>query len=81
MNAASIEETLRAASGKRVEIQFRDGHVVLARVVSTDFEAPAEVIYDVLEVLSCGPDKYALVRPGVVAAAPLDEISKVLLLP
>jgi pimeloyl-ACP methyl ester carboxylesterase len=60
--------------GKAVTLSFRDGHVVLARIVSVDFEPPSEVIYEVLAVMEVGPPHLADVKPGRVAAAPLEEI-------
>ncbi|HEU4564604.1 MAG TPA: alpha/beta fold hydrolase [Gemmatimonadaceae bacterium] len=67
-------QELAALRGKTVELAFRDGHVVRARVVSVDFEPPAEIVYEVLAVLEVGPPHLADVKPGRVAAAPLDQI-------
>lgn len=60
--------------GREVTLAFRDGHVVQAKVVSVDFEEPPEIIYEVHAVMEVGPPHLADVKPGRVAAAPLEEI-------
>ena len=60
--------------GHTVRLAFRDGHVIVAKVISVDFEEPAEIIYEVHAVMEVGPSHLAAVRPGRVAAAPLEQL-------
>jgi pimeloyl-ACP methyl ester carboxylesterase len=60
--------------GQTVRLSFRDGHVIVAKVIDVDFEQPAEIIYEVHEVMEVGPTHLAAVRPGRVAAAPLEQL-------
>ena len=60
--------------GHTVRLTFRDGHVIVAKVISVDFEEPAEIIYEVHAVVEVGPPHLAAVRPGRVAAAPLEQL-------
>lgn len=60
--------------GHTVRLAFRDGHVIVAKVISVDFEDPAEIIYEVHAVMQVGPAHLAAVRPGRVAAAPLEQL-------
>jgi hypothetical protein len=60
--------------GHTVQLAFRDGHVIVAKVISVDFEDPAEIIYEVHAVMQVGPSHLAAVRPGRVAAAPLEQL-------
>jgi hypothetical protein len=60
--------------GHTVRLAFRDGHVIVAKVIAVDFEEPAEIIYEVHAVMEVGPSHLAAVRPGRVAAAPLEQL-------
>ena len=60
--------------GKEVRLSFRDGHTVLAKVISVDFEEPAEILYEVRSVIDIGPPHLAETKPGRVAAAPLEDV-------
>ena len=60
--------------GRAVRLSFRDGHIIVAKVISVDFEEPAEIIYEVHAVMQVGPSHLAAVRPGRVAAAPLEQL-------
>ena len=60
--------------GHTVRLTFRDGHVIVAKVIAVDFEEPAEIIYEVHAVVEVGPPHLAAVRPGRVAAAPLEQL-------
>ncbi|MDQ3697968.1 MAG: lysophospholipase [Gemmatimonadota bacterium] len=60
--------------GKTVTLSFRDGHVIQAKIISVDFEDPSEVIYEVRSVMEIGPPHLVDVKPGRVAAAPLNEV-------
>lgn len=60
--------------GRTVRLDFRDGHIIVAKVISVDFEEPAEIIYEVHAVMQVGPSHLAAVRPGRVAAAPLEQL-------
>ncbi|HSJ63305.1 MAG TPA: alpha/beta fold hydrolase [Gemmatimonadaceae bacterium] len=60
--------------GHTVQLAFRDGHVIVAKVIAVDFEEPAEIIYEVHAVMEVGPTHLAAVRPGRVAAAPLEQL-------
>lgn len=60
--------------GRTVRLAFRDGHVIVAKVISVDFEEPSEIIYEVHAVVQVGPSHLAAVRPGRVAAAPLEQL-------
>jgi pimeloyl-ACP methyl ester carboxylesterase len=60
--------------GHTVRLAFRDGHVIVAKVISVDFEEPSEIIYEVHAVVEVGPSHLAAVRPGRVAAAPLEQL-------
>ena len=60
--------------GHTVQLAFRDGHVIVAKVIAVDFEEPAEIIYEVHAVMHVGPSHLAAVRPGRVAAAPLEQL-------
>jgi pimeloyl-ACP methyl ester carboxylesterase len=61
--------------GHTVRLAFRDGHIIVAKVIAVDFEEPAEIIYEVHAVMEVGPSHLAAVRPGRVAAAPLEQLS------
>lgn len=61
--------SLSASVNRVVQLEFLDGHVVRARLVAVDVDEPQEIIYDVLEVISRGPDNLANVNAGTVAAA------------
>lgn len=65
---------LRNQRGKTVQLAFRDGHTVNAKVIAVDFEPPAEIIYEVRSVVEIGPEHLAGVRAGRVTAVPLDEL-------
>jgi hypothetical protein len=52
-----------------MELEFNDGHAVVARIVSVDIDEPAEIVYEVLRVVKTGPPSLAHVAPGLVAAA------------
>ncbi len=60
--------------GKEVRLSFADGHVVQAKVISVDFEEPAEIVYEVRSVIDIGPPHMAETKPGRVAAAPLQDV-------
>ena len=60
--------------GHTVRLAFRDGHIIVAKVIAVDFEEPAEIIYEVHAVMQVGPAHLAAVRPGRVAAAPLEQL-------
>lgn len=61
--------------GKVVDLHFKDGHVVRARLVHVDLDAPAEIIYDVLEIVEVGPAKFQWIEPGnVLAVDPSDLV-------
>jgi hypothetical protein len=62
-------ESLARLVGKDVELQFANGHVVRANLVTVDLDEPREIIYRVREIIATGPPKLAGVKPGVVAAA------------
>jgi non-heme chloroperoxidase len=68
-------QELAHQKGKEVTLSFRDGHVVVARLIEVDFMEPSEVIYEVRSVMETGPPHLAEVKPGRVAAAPLEELS------
>ena len=50
-------------------LEFEDGHAVRARLISVEKDEPAEIIYDVLEVIEVGPSRFGGVRVGTKAAA------------
>jgi len=67
-------EKLSQLLGSVVDLEFRDGHVVRAKLVTVDLEVPQEVVYQVLSVSEVGPSKYDLVKPGTFAAADPSEL-------
>lgn len=60
---------LRSLSGEVVVLSFRDGQRVKARLISVDLEEPAEVMYDILEVMSNPSDDPRLGKSGMVVTA------------
>ena len=60
--------------GKEVRLSFSDGHTVQAKVISVDFEEPAEIVYEVKGIIEIGPPHLAEIKPGRVAAAPLKDV-------
>lgn len=67
-------QRLARQRGKEVRLNFRDGHMVQAKIISIDFEEPAEIVYQVRSVIEIGPPHLAETKPGRVAAAPLEDI-------
>lgn len=62
-------EALAGYANRQVQLEFVDGHIVRARLISVDLEEPREMMYDILEVVAQGPDNLAAVKAGTVAAA------------
>lgn len=60
--------------GKTLQLEFNDGHVVQAKVVTVDVDHPQEIIYDVIRVVARGPESLASIKPGTVAAAKPGEL-------
>lgn len=73
----ALLEKLRRLTGEIVELRFKDGHVVLARLVLVDREEPLEFIYDIIRVLQQGPERWRGVQAGTVAAADPQELADV----
>ena len=62
-------EALVGYANREVQLEFVDGHIVRARLISVDLDEPREIVYDILEVVAQGPDSLAGVKAGSVAAA------------
>jgi len=60
---------LRRLAGKAVELEFADGHIVRATLISADNHEPNEILYRIIEVVSIGPPELAAVKSGTVATA------------
>lgn len=75
-------DRLKRLQGQRVELSFRDGHVVRCRLVDVDRGSPErELIYDELEVVAWGPVSPDAVDLGSAAAAALAELVDITELP
>ena len=59
---------LERSKNKVLDLVFKDGHAVRAKLLTVDIHAPEEIIYDILEVLTPGPLDPAIIKPGTVAA-------------
>jgi hypothetical protein len=66
---------LQEHEGKTGVLHFTDGHTVRARLVHVDPDDRHEVIYDILEVIAPGPPRWAKVKPGTTATAPLTDVA------
>lgn len=77
MSTEKLGVWLKAHIGDAVQLEFSDGHVVDARVITVDLDEPSEVIYDVLRVVQVGPSQFASVRPGIAAAAAIADLRRV----
>ncbi len=73
-------QELQPYVGKKVELRFKDGHIVRATLVRVDVDDPQEIIYDIHEVVAVGPNELAKVKPGTVAVADPAMLSAVELL-
>lgn len=62
-------EQLAKHKNQVLDLTFTDGHVVRAKLLMVDPHDPAEIIYDVIQVLNRGPADLANVKPGTLAAA------------
>jgi pimeloyl-ACP methyl ester carboxylesterase len=67
-------QELAKQRGRTVQLRFRDGHAIRAKLISVELEEPSEIVYEVHAVLDPGPDDVAPARPGSVAAAPLEAL-------
>lgn len=67
-------QELAKQRGRTVQLRFRDGHAIRARLISVEMEEPSEIVYEVHAVLDPGPDDVSAARPGSVAAAPLEAL-------
>ena len=67
-------QRLARQRGKEVRLSFKDGHTVQAKVISVDFEEPAEIVYEVRAVIEIGPPHLTDIKPGRVSAAPLKDV-------
>lgn len=75
MNAQELEKL----EGQTAELRFKDGQVVVARILDVDLGSPGrELIYDVVEVLSSGSIDQGRIDADVVAAASIDELASVI---
>lgn len=68
-------QALARARDKLVRLEFTDGYIVRARLVSVDLESPKEIIHEILEVVSQGPEKLKDVKSGAVVAADPAQLS------
>lgn len=62
-------ESLSKHVNALVELAFTDGHVVQARLIHVEFDAPQEIIHEVVDVVQTGPQELSKVTRGTVAAA------------
>jgi hypothetical protein len=61
---------LKRHEGHVLELRFKDGFAVRARLIDVDPDStPHELIYDSLEVLAWGPIKPGSIAPHTAAAA------------
>ena len=67
-------QELAKQRGRTVQLRFRDGHTIRAKLISVEMEEPSEIVYEVHAVLDPGPDDLPPARPGSVAAAPLEAL-------
>jgi non-heme chloroperoxidase len=65
---------LARRKGAVIRLRFDDGHAIVARLIAIDFEAPAELIYEVLALIHVGPSHLSPVHPGMVAAMNLERV-------
>lgn len=70
MNASELKQH----EGQVLELRFSDGHCVQARLITVDYEDPAELIYEIIKVVSVGPPMWSDISPGTIASAPLGEL-------
>lgn len=70
-------DRLKRMTGRLVELRYKDGHCVLARIIFVNADDPPEILYDVVRVVARGPERWDAVREGVAAAASPHELADV----
>ncbi len=70
-----VSDTLRANVGSIVTLEFRDGEIVDAKIVSVDSEEHRDVVYAVVRVRV--PGRITRYEPGIFHRASLEEIKRV----
>lgn len=68
---------LSALDGAKVRFRFRDGFVLIARIVSVQDYLENQVAYKALEVLDTGNAERPHLRPGEFYATSLTDIQEV----
>ena len=71
-------DRLKRNTGRLVELGFKDGHRVLARIIFVNADDPPEILYDVVKVVARGPERWSAVNPGVAASASPHELSEMI---